>query len=105
MMSKPDGTAKKVCDAMVAEHARRAEYSESGKLHKHRLKDAVWVDRQDEDVLSRHRAAVMVHIGYHTAESGAKCVCDPSGEQQDAGGGSHSVAPATTRSPWPGRYL
>ena len=26
MMSEADETAKKVCDAMVAEHAKRAEY-------------------------------------------------------------------------------
>ena len=55
MMSEADDTAKKVCDAMVAEHAKRAEYFPSGEVHKYRLKDTVWVERHHKDVLSRHR--------------------------------------------------
>ena len=54
MMSEADDTAKKVCDAMVVEHAKRAEYLQSGEVHKYRLKDTVWVDRHHKDVLSRH---------------------------------------------------
>ena len=41
MMSEADNTAKKVCDAMVAEHAKRAEYFQSGESHKYRLKNTV----------------------------------------------------------------
>ena len=55
MMSKADDTAKKVCDAMVAEHAKRPEYFQSGEVHKYRLKDTVWVERHHKNVLSRHR--------------------------------------------------
>ena len=55
MMSEADDTAKKVCDAMVAEHAKRAEYFQSGEVHKYQLKDTVWVERHHKDVLSRHR--------------------------------------------------
>ena len=55
MMSEADDTAKKVCDALVAEHAKRAEYFKSGKVHKYRLKDTMWVERHHNDVLSRHR--------------------------------------------------
>ena len=39
MMSEADDTAKKVCDAMVAGHAKRAEYFQSGEVHKYPLKD------------------------------------------------------------------
>ena len=55
MMSEADHTAKKVCDAMVAEHAKRAEYFQSGEVHKYRLKDTVWLERHHKDVLSGHR--------------------------------------------------
>ena len=55
MMSKADDTAKKVCDAMVAEHAKRAEYFQSGEVHKYRRNDTVWVERHHKDVLSWHR--------------------------------------------------
>ena len=48
-------TARKVCDAMVAEHAKRAEYFQSSKVHKYPLKDIVWVERHHKAVLSRHR--------------------------------------------------
>ena len=55
MMSEADYTAKKVCDAMVAKPAKRAEYFPSGEVHKYRLNDTVWVERHHKDVLSRHR--------------------------------------------------
>ena len=55
MMFEADDKAKKVCEAMVAEHAKRAEYFRSGDVHKYRLKDTVWVERHHKDVLSRHR--------------------------------------------------
>ena len=55
MMSESDDRAKKVCDAMVREHAKRAKYFRSGDVHKYQLKDTVWVDRHHKDVLSRHR--------------------------------------------------
>ena len=54
-MSEAEDTANKVCDAMVAEHARRAEYFQSAEDQKCRLKDTVWVERNHKDVLSRHR--------------------------------------------------
>ena len=41
MMSEAEDTAKKVCDAMVAEHAKRAEYFQSREIHNYRLKDTV----------------------------------------------------------------
>ena len=55
MMPEADNTAKKVCDAMVTEHAKRAKYIQPGELHKYRPEDSVWVERHHEDVLSRHR--------------------------------------------------
>ena len=55
MMSEADVMAKKQCDAMVAEHAKRAEYFQSGEAHKYRLKYTVWVERHHKDILSRHR--------------------------------------------------
>ena len=55
MTSEADNTAKKVCDAMMPEHAKRAEYFQSGDIHKYRLNDTVWVERHHKDVLSRHR--------------------------------------------------
>ena len=55
MMSKADDTAKKVCDAMVAEHAKRAEDFQSGEVDKYRLNDTVWVEQHHKHVLSRHR--------------------------------------------------
>ena len=55
MMSEADPTAKKVCDAIVAEHTMRAEYFPSGEVHKYQLKDTVWVGRHHKDVLSWHR--------------------------------------------------
>ena len=55
MMSEAEDTAKNVCDAMVAEHAREAEYFQSGKVHKYPLKDTVLLERHHKDVLSRHR--------------------------------------------------
>ena len=55
MTSQADDTAEKVCDAMVAEHAKRSEYFQSGEVHKYRLKDTVWAERQHKDVYSRHR--------------------------------------------------
>ena len=55
MMFEADDTAKKVCDAMVAEHAKRAEYTESGEVQKYRLEDTMWLERHHTDVLSRHR--------------------------------------------------
>ena len=44
IMSEADNTAKKMCDAMVAEYAKRAEYFQSGEIHKYRLKYTVWVE-------------------------------------------------------------
>ena len=55
IMSEAHDTAKKVCDALVAEHAERAEYVQSGEVHKYRPKDTMWVERHHKDVLSRHR--------------------------------------------------
>ena len=55
MMSEANNTAKKVWEAMVAEHAKRAEYFQSGEDHKYRLKNTVWVERNHKDVLVRHR--------------------------------------------------
>ena len=55
MMSEADDTAKKVCDTMVAEHAKRAGYYQSRKITKYWLKDIVWVERHHKDILSRHR--------------------------------------------------
>ena len=55
MMSEANDTAKKSGDAMVSEHAKRAEYFLSGEVHKHGLKDTVWVQRHHKHVLSRHR--------------------------------------------------
>ena len=52
MMSKADDAAEKVCDAMVAQHRKRAEYFRSGDVHKYRLKDTVWVERHHKDSLS-----------------------------------------------------
>ena len=47
----------------------------------------------------------MVHTGCNIGANQARCVCDGSGEQQNGGAGSHSVAPAGTGSQWPCRYL
>ena len=55
MTSRADDTAKKVFDAMVAEHAKRAEDFCSAEVHKYRLKDTVSVERHHKDVLSRQR--------------------------------------------------
>ena len=55
MMFEADDTAKKVCDAMVAEHAKRAEYFQSREVHKYRLNDTRWVERHHKEFLSRHR--------------------------------------------------
>ena len=55
MMSKAHDTARRVSDAVVAEHAKRAEYVQSAETNKYQLKDTVWVERHHKDVLSRHR--------------------------------------------------
>ena len=55
MMSNADDTARKVCEAMVAEHAKLAEYFCCRDLHKYRLEDTVLVERHLKDALSRHR--------------------------------------------------
>ena len=55
MMSETDDTAKKVCDAMVTEHAKRAQDFQSGEVHRHGLKDTLWVELQYNEVPSRHR--------------------------------------------------
>ena len=39
MMSEANNTARKVSDAMVAEHAKWAKYFQSGEFYKYRLKD------------------------------------------------------------------
>ena len=55
MMSEAHDMAKKGCDAMVAEHAKRGKYFQSREVHEYRLKDTVWVGQHHKDVLSRHR--------------------------------------------------
>ena len=55
MMSQANDTATKVCDAMVAEHAKRAKNFQSGEVHKYQLKDTVLVEQHHKNVLSRHR--------------------------------------------------
>ena len=55
MMSKADDAAEKVCDAMVAHHAKRVEYFRTRDVHKYRLKDTVWVERHHKDILSWHQ--------------------------------------------------
>ena len=55
MMSEADDTAKKVCDAMVAKDAKRAEYFQSRKVHKYRLKDTFRVGAAPQKLLSRHQ--------------------------------------------------
>ena len=55
MISEANDTAKKSGDAMVSEHARRAEYFLSGEVHKYRLKDTVCVLLHHKHVLSRQR--------------------------------------------------
>ena len=66
MMSKANDTAKKVCDAMVAEHAKRAEYFQSNSqisAQGHRVGGAA-----PQGHLVPATAAVMVHTGCHIAE-------------------------------------
>ena len=41
MMSEANDAAKKVCDAMVAQHAKEAKKFWWGEGHKYRLKDTV----------------------------------------------------------------
>ena len=41
MMSEADNTAKKVCDATATEHAKRAEFFQTGELRKYQIKDTV----------------------------------------------------------------
>ena len=99
MLFEADNTAKKLCDAMVAEHAKRAEYFPSGEVHQisaqgHRVGGAAPRGR-----LVPAPAAVMVHTRCHIAENGTRCVCDSSEEQQNGGAGSHSVAPAGNQIP------
>ena len=55
MMSEADATAAKVCKSLHDEHERRAKYFKEGKIHKYSLKDIVWVERHQKDVLTRHR--------------------------------------------------
>ena len=52
MMCEASDTARKVCDAMVGGHAKRAEYFSSVEVHKYRLNNTVWVMRHHKDVLS-----------------------------------------------------
>ena len=68
--SEADDTAKKVCDAMVAEHAKRAEYFRSRGVHKYWLKDTVWVERHLKDVLSRHRQQSWYILGVILQKTG-----------------------------------
>ena len=55
MMSEEDATAAKVCKWLHDEQEQRAKYFKEGKIHKHSLKDTVWVERHQKDVLTRHR--------------------------------------------------
>ena len=55
MMSEAGHTAKKVCGAMLAGHAKRAKYIHSGEADKYQLKDTVKVECHHDDILSRHR--------------------------------------------------
>ena len=55
MMSEANDAAKKVCDTMVPQHAKRAKHVLSGEGHKYRLKDTGLVERHHKDFLSRHR--------------------------------------------------
>ena len=55
MMSQADDRSKKLCDAMVAEHAKWAECVCSGDVHMYRLKDTVPVEPHHKDVSSRQR--------------------------------------------------
>ena len=43
MITEADDTARKVYNAMVAENTRRAEYFQSGEVHKYWLKDNILV--------------------------------------------------------------
>ena len=54
MVSEADNTAKKVSDAMVAKHAKRAAYFLSAEVNRYRLKDTVWVEPHHKNVLSWH---------------------------------------------------
>ena len=60
MMSEADDTVKKVCDAKVAEHAKRAMYFCSGDLNNYQLKDTLWVQRHHKDVLSWYLPGVIL---------------------------------------------
>ena len=57
MMAEADDTAAKVCKALQDEHEKRAKDFKQGKVQKYALQDTVWVERQNKDVLSRHRQA------------------------------------------------
>ena len=45
MMSEADNTANKVCDAMVAQHTKRAKYFCSGEVQRYLLQDTDRVER------------------------------------------------------------
>ena len=53
MMSEADDTAKKVCDAILAEHAKTAKHLRLREFHKYRVKDTLWVERHHKDTVSR----------------------------------------------------
>ena len=44
MMSEADDRDKKVCHAMMAEQAKRAEYFSSRQVHKYPLNGTLWVE-------------------------------------------------------------
>ena len=96
MMFESDDMAKKVCDAMVAEHAKGGEYFQSGGIQKYRLKDMVWVERNHKDVLSRHRQQSWYVPGVILLKTGQDVYVNQVGEQQNGGARSHSVGPAGT---------
>ena len=49
--------AAKVSKALQDEHEKRAKYFKQGKVQKYALRDTVWVERHNKDVLSTHRQA------------------------------------------------
>ena len=95
MSPEANDTARKVCDAMVAEHVTRAEYFNPGKFTNTGSRTLCgWSGTTEMSC-----PAVMVRTGCLTAESWARCVRGLRGEQQNGGAKSHSVAPARTGYP------
>ena len=63
MMAEADDTAARVCKTLQDEHEKRAKYFKQAKVENYALKDTVWVERHQEDVLSRHRQASWYVLG------------------------------------------